>query len=176
MAILKVARLGHPILRKVAEAIPLNDIPSDNTQRLIKDMVETMREYNGLGLAAPQVHVSKKLLIFESKENPRYPNSEKIPLTIMINPEINILDQKKIKYWEGCLSVPDLKGEVERPSKVQLKYYDEYAQYHDVTLTGLSAIVVQHEYDHLIGKVFLDRMINFDNLSFLTEYQKYHIK
>lgn len=176
MAILKVARMGHPILRKTAELIPLDKIKSQEIQRLIQDMIETMREYNGLGLAAPQVHVSKKLLIFESKENKRYPGLEKIPLTIMINPELTYLEDRKISFWESCLSIPDLKGEVERFNKVELKYYDEKGILHQKILEGIAAIIVQHEYDHLLGKLYIDRMTNIKTLSYLTEFNKYHAK
>ena len=114
MAILKVARLGHPVLRKVAEPVAVKQITSPDTQRLIDDMVETMREYNGAGLAAPQVHTLQQICVIEVNGNPRYPDAPSIPLTVLINPVVTPLTSEMDDGWEGCLSVPDMRGVVPR--------------------------------------------------------------
>src|SRR5574341_1402937 len=108
MSILKVARLGHPVLRRKALPVPIAEIGSSETQRLIDDMVETMREYNGAGLAAPQVHVSKQICVIEVSGNPRYPEAPSIPLTVLVNPVVTPLTEEMEDGWEGCLSVPDM--------------------------------------------------------------------
>jgi len=124
MAILKVARLGHPVLRQKALPVPVGDIRSAETQRLIDDMVETMREYNGAGLAAPQVHVLKQICVIEVNENPRYPEAPAIPLTVLVNPVLTPMTEEMEDGWEGCLSVPDMRGMVPRFTSVRLDAYD----------------------------------------------------
>src|SRR5881396_2696385 len=124
MAILKVARLGHPVLRQKALPVPLGAIRLSETQRLIDDMVETMREYNGAGLAAPQVHVLKQICVIEVNENPRYPEAPSIPLTVLVNPVLTPMTEEMEDGWEGCLSVPDMRGMVPRYTAVRLEYHD----------------------------------------------------
>ena len=124
MAILKVARLGHPVLRKLAAPVPVGQITSAETQRLIDDMVETMREYNGAGLAAPQVHALQQICVIEVNGNPRYPDAPSIPLTVLINPVVTPLTEEMEDGWEGCLSVPDMRGMVPRYTAVRLEAYD----------------------------------------------------
>src|SRR5205085_12393064 len=124
MAILKVARLGHPVLRKTAASVPVAEISSPETQRLIDDMVETMREYNGAGLAAPQVHTLEQICVIEVAGNPRYPEAPSIPLTVLINPVVTPLTSEIEDGWEGCLSVPDMRGLVPRYTAVRLEAYD----------------------------------------------------
>src|SRR5262245_64403413 len=123
MAILKVARLGHPVLRKVAAPVPVKQITSADTQRLIDDMVATMREYNGAGLAAPQVHTLQQICVIEVNGNPRYPDAASIPLTVLINPIVTPLTAEMEDGWEGCLSVPDMRGMVPRYTAVHLPAY-----------------------------------------------------
>src|SRR3972149_3308223 len=110
MAILKVARLGHPVLRKVAAPVPVSEIRLPETQRLIDDMIETMREHNGAGLAATQVHTLKQIAVIEVLSNPRYPDAPQIPLTVIVNPIVTPLTDAMEEGWEGCLSIPDLRG------------------------------------------------------------------
>lgn len=175
MAILKVARLGTPILREVAAAIPVDDIPSADIQSLIDDMLETMRDYCGAGLAAPQVHRGLRLVVFEVGSNPRYPDATPVPLTIAINPEITILDSTPMGCWEGCLSVPGLRGYVERPGRIKLSAMDRKGQPFTMVLDGFAATVAQHECDHLDGKVYLDAMQNNATLGFVEELSRYDI-
>jgi peptide deformylase len=173
MAILKVARLGHPVLRQVAGAIPGREIGAPETQRLIDDMIETMREYNGAGLAATQVHTLKQVAVIEVLRNPRYPDAPEIPLTVVINPVVTPLTAEMEDGWEGCLSVPDMRGIVPRYTAVRLQAYDRQGQRMDVTAKDFFARVIQHETDHLHGIVYLDRMKDLTTLSYLAEWNKY---
>lgn len=173
MAILKVARLGHPVLRQVAEPIDVEDIRSPETQRLVDDLIETMREYNGAGLAATQVHVPKQVCVIEVKDNPRYPDAEAIPLTVLINPVVTPLTAEMEEGWEGCLSVPDMRGVVPRYTAVRLEAYDREGNGIDVVAKEFFARVLQHETDHLRGLVYLDRMKDLSTLTHLAEWNKY---
>ena len=173
MAILNVARLGNPVLRKIAEPVSPEAIGAPSIQRLIDDLIETMREYDGAGLAAPQVHVSQQIVIFEVEGNPRYPDAESIPLTVLINPKITPTSQRMEEDWEGCLSVPDLRGQVPRYTQVRVEAYDRLGKKLNYVAKDFQARVVQHECDHLLGKVFLDRMKSMDSLSFTREFMRY---
>jgi peptide deformylase len=173
MAILKVARLGHPVLRKTADKVNIDQIPSDEIQRLIDDMIETMREYDGVGLAAPQVHQPLQISVIESEKNPRYPGSPEIPLTILINPEFNTMSEETVEGWESCLSVQDLRGRVSRSTDVKASAYNRAGEEIIIETGGFFAVVLQHEIDHLNGMVFLDRMDDFKTLSHMKEFEKY---
>lgn len=173
MAILKVAHLGNPILRKVAEPVPPEAIGAPEIQAFIDDLIETMIEYDGAGLAAPQVHVSQQIVTFQVDGNPRYPDAENIPLTVLINPKITPLSKHTDEDWEGCLSVPDLRGQVPRYTLVRVEAYDRTGKKLNYTAKDFHARVVQHECDHLIGKVFLDRMRSMESLTFLREFNRY---
>jgi peptide deformylase len=173
MAILKIARLGHPVLRKVATPVDPSEIRSAETQRLIDDMVETMREYNGAGLAATQVHVLKQICVIEVQGNPRYPDAPAIPLTVLINPVVTPLTSEMEDGWEGCLSVPDMRGVVPRFGSVRLEARDREGSWIDVVAKEFFARVIQHETDHLNGMVYLDRMRDLSTLSHLAEWNKY---
>ena len=173
MAILKVARLGHPVLREKSLPVPIDEIRSSEIQRLIDDMVETMREYNGAGLAAPQVHVLKQICVIEVQGNPRYPEAPAIPLTVLVNPVVTSLTEETEDGWEGCLSVPDMRGVVPRQTAVRLEAYDREGARVDVVAKEFFARVIQHETDHLQGKVYLDRMRDLSTLTHLAEWNKY---
>jgi len=173
MAILKVARLGHPVLREKSLPVAMEEIRSPEIQRLINDMVETMREYNGAGLAAPQVHVLKQICVIEVQGNPRYPEAPAIPLTVLVNPVVTSLTEEMEDGWEGCLSVPDMRGVVPRQTAVRLEAYDREGVRVDVVAKEFFARVIQHETDHLQGKVYLDRMRDFSTLTHLAEWNKY---
>jgi peptide deformylase len=173
MAILKVARLGHPVLRQPADPVPVEDIRTPEVQRLIDDMVETMREYNGAGLAANQVHTLKQICVIEVKDNPRYPEAESIPLTVLINPVVTPLTTETEDGWEGCLSVPDMRGVVPRYTSVRLEAHDREGNRVDVVAKEFLARVIQHETDHLRGVVYLDRMNDLSTLTHLAEWNKY---
>jgi peptide deformylase len=173
MAILKVARLGHPVLRQPAQAVPLGALSSPETQRFIDDMIETMREYDGAGLAANQVHALKQIAVIEVQGNPRYPDAPAIPLTVLINPVVTPLTDEMEDGWEGCLSVPDMRGVVPRYTSVRLECHDREGQRVSLVAKDFFARVIQHETDHLNGRVYLDRMRDLSTLSHIAEWQKH---
>jgi len=173
MAVLKIAHLGHPILRQVAEPVSPEAIRSPEIQRLVDDMLETMADHDGAGLAAPQVHVPRRVVIYGVEENPRYPDAESIPLTVLVNPRITALGDEQEEDWEGCLSVPDLRGRVPRFTRVRVEAYGRDGRQLRFEAEGFHARVVQHECDHLDGKVYLDRMRSMESLSFLPEFRRY---
>jgi peptide deformylase len=173
MAILKVARLGHPVLRQKAQPVPVDDIRSAGIQRLIDDMVETMREYDGAGLAANQVHTLLQIAVIEVDGNPRYPEAAAIPLTVVINPVVTPLSDEREDGWEGCLSVPDMRGMVSRHTAVRLECHDREGNRVDVVAKDFFARVIQHETDHLNGIVYVDRMSDLRTLSHIAEWNKH---
>jgi peptide deformylase len=173
MSVLKVARIGHPVLRQVAEPVSPEAIAAPEIQRLIDDMLETMAEYDGAGLAAPQVHVSRRIVIYGVDANPRYPEAPAVPLTVLVNPRITPLVTEQVEDWEGCLSVPDLRGMVPRWTRVRVEALGRDGKPLRFTAEDFHARVVQHECDHLDGKVYLDRMRSMETLSFLAEFERY---
>jgi peptide deformylase len=173
MAILKVARLGHPVLRERAQPIAVDAIRSADVQRLIDDMIDTMHEYDGAGLAANQVHSLLQIAVLEVAANPRYPDAPQIPLTVLVNPVVTPLTDEMEEGWEGCLSVPDMRGRVPRHTAVRLECYDREARRVELVAKEFFARVIQHETDHLNGIVYLDRMRDLSSLSHLAEWQRY---
>jgi peptide deformylase len=173
MAILKVARLGHPVLRRVADVVPLMEITRPETQRFIDDMVETMHEYEGVGLAAPQVHVSRQIAVIEAQSHPRYPDMAPIPLTVIINPVLTPVSEETAGDWEGCLSIPDFRGLTPRYTALRLEAYGRKGERIELVAKDFFARVLQHETDHLNGKVYLDRMRDFSTLSHLQEWVRH---
>jgi peptide deformylase len=173
MAILKVARLGHPVLRQRADPVPVDEIRSAAIQRVIDDMVETMREYDGAGLAGNQVHTPKRIAVIEVTANPRDPDAPRIPLTVLVNPVVTPLTQDVEEGWEGCLSVPEMRGVVPRYTAVRLEAYDRDGQPIDLVAKDFFARVIQHETDHLDGIVYVDRMRDLSTLSHIAEWQKH---
>lgn len=168
MAILKVSRLGHPVLRDKARVLTAGQLASPAIQTLIDNMVETMVEYLGVGLAAPQVHESLLLAVIES----RGPRGD-IPLTVLVNPVITILDEEMVEDWEGCLSIPDLRGRVPRYNKLRVDALDRNGRKIDLTVEGFFARVIQHEWDHLMGHLYIDRMRDLSTLTHFQEFQRY---
>ena len=173
MSILKVARLGNPVLRNGTEALPLDQLSSPAIQKLIDDMIETMKEYDGVGLAAVQVHEPKKIAVLEVTDNPRYPNKPRVPLCVLVNPKITPLSEEIEEDWEGCLSIIDLRGKVPRYKGVRVEARDRNGNELDFVASGFHARVIQHEWDHLHGKVFLDRMRDLSSLTHLQEFARY---
>lgn len=168
MSILKVCRLGHPVLRMEAQHISKNVLSTPAIQTLIDNMMQTMVEYNGVGLAAPQIHESLSLAVIES-HGPR----GDIPMTVLVNPDVTVLDEELLEDWEGCLSIPDLRGRVPRWRKLRVDALDRHGDKVELVAEGFAARVIQHEFDHLIGKVYLDRMRDFKTLTHLAELQRY---
>jgi peptide deformylase len=176
MSILKVTRLGHPVLRRVAENVSQQELQSPALQKFIDDMIETMKEYDGVGLAADQVHESKQIAVLEVADNPRYPEKPRVPLTVLVNPTITPLSEDMEEDWEGCLSIPDLRGMVPRYKSVHVQALDRQGKEIDFVANEFHARVIQHEFDHLSGKVYLDRMRDFSTLTFLQEFARYWMR
>jgi peptide deformylase len=169
MSILKVARIGHPVVRARAADVPAGGLGAADTQRLIDDMIETMHEYDGVGLAAPQVHVGLRLAVIEvSEEDERAEGG--VPLTILVNPVVRALSEKTADGWEGCLSIPGLRGKVPRLRRLELRALDRKGKPYRLEASGFFARVIQHECDHLDGSVYLDRMKDARSLSFIEEW------
>jgi len=176
MAILKVARMGHPILRAKALPVPPDQIPKAPVQRLIDDMFETMREYSGIGLAAPQVHSGLRVFVAGLREGDvgqAVPDDGEMPFMALINPELTLVGEPADEGWEGCLSIPDIRGLVPRAPAVRVQAFDRAGKRVSFTASGLPARVIQHENDHLDGILFFDRMRSFESLAFLEEYRRF---
>jgi peptide deformylase len=171
MSILKVARMGHPVLRQVARKVEPAEIKSPTFQKLVDDMIETMREYDGIGLAAPQVHEGVRLAIIGIEEGRG--DDRSIRVLPVVNPEVEPIGRTTSEDWEGCLSLPKLRGRVVRPDRVQVKALDRRGNKVEFDLSGYPARVAQHEIDHLDGVLFIDRMKSFETLCFMDEYSKY---
>ena len=198
MSILKVARMGHPVLRAKARPLEAAAIRSPRIQQLIDDMFETMREYQGVGLAAPQVHASVRLFVAgfppktekddgargsglwardshedDDEEEHDQDEREDIPLMVLINPEIAPVGRETVEDWEGCLSIPDIRGRVPRAREIVVRAYDRTGKRIEERVSGFTARVIQHETDHLDGVLFFDRMKSFASLTFLDEFGRY---
>lgn len=179
MAIRKIARMGHPVLRKKARHLSPAEIKSPAFEQLLRDMIETMNDEGGIGIAAPQIYESVAVAIVDYQgDSDRYPNATDggMPFTVIINPKIKILDATEQSFWEGCLSVPELRGLVSRPKKIQVDYTSIDGKPQTVIAEGFLATVFQHEIDHLEGVIFVDRVkskIGETTLAFTEEYQRY---
>jgi peptide deformylase len=176
MSILKTAKLGNPVLRQAAKEVSPSELMSAGVQKLIEDMIETMHEYDGVGLAAPQVHESKQIAVIQVENSVRYPRAPGIPLTVLVNPVLLKKSDETQKGWEGCLSVEGLRGFVPRSKRVAIRFTDREGKERQLETEGFFAVVIQHEMDHLAGKVFLDRMPDLSTLTHLKEYERYWIK
>jgi len=171
--ILKVARLGHPVIRTAAHPVDPATIKTPEFQRLLEDMVETMREYSGVGLAAPQIHLPLQIAVLEVENHPRYPDMPKVPLSFLINPVVTVTDSSKVDEWEGCLSIPDMRGRVLRYRQLRVTGLGRDGEALDFIANDFHARVIQHETDHLKGEVYLDRMSDMKSLGHLLEWQRY---
>ena len=176
MAIRKVARMGHPVLRDKARPLSDSDVRTPEVQRLIEDMLDTMAEYQGIGLAAPQVYEGVRLFVAGS--DPTAPvgdmtDGARMPLIALVNPEITPVGRAVELDWEGCLSIPDIRGQVPRAREITVKGLDRDGRPVEFRASGFPARVIQHETDHLDGVLFFDRMRSFETLTFLEEYQRY---
>ncbi len=167
MAVQQVIRMGHPLLTKVAS--PVEQFNTHELDALVQDMFDTMAALNGAGLAAPQIAVSKRVVIFGVEANPRYPEVEAVPMTVLINPQISVLDSSEEVDWEGCLSVPGLRGLVPRNRKIHYSGYDQRGQALERTADGFHARVVQHEVDHIDGILYPQRIRDMRSFGFESE-------
>jgi peptide deformylase len=174
MAVRTIIRMGHPTLRRPARPLTDTEIFSAETRALVADMVDTLHAYGGIGLAAPQIDVPLRLAIIEIPGGPsRYGEIPSMPLTVFANPTIEVIDPAAAGYWEGCLSVPGLRGFVERPQHVQVRYRQLDGADRELTLRGFLATVFQHEFDHLDGRLYIDRITDTRQLMFEEEYLRF---
>lgn len=167
MAVRQVLRMGHPLLLQCAR--PVQDFNTPALDALIRDMVDTMADRNGAGLAAPQIGESLRVVIFGVEKNPRYPDAEPVPMTVLINPEIEYIGDELNDDWEGCLSVPGLRGLVPRYTRIRYRGHDQKGVKLERLAEGFHARVVQHEVDHLDGILYPRRMRDFTQFGFVEE-------
>jgi peptide deformylase len=175
MSILKVARMGHPVLRAKARRLEKAEIRSVPVQKLIDDMIDTMHEYHGVGLAAPQIHEGVRLFV-ASLDAAEDEEEAEIETIAIINPEIAVIGTDIVDDWEGCLSIPDIRGRVPRAREIRVRALDRRGERIELHAHDFHARVIQHETDHLDGVLFVDRMKSYESLTFLDEYSRYWAK
>ena len=169
-----IVQLGNPALRQVADPVDVNQIQSDEIQNLIDDLIETMRHANGAGLAATQIAIPLRICIIEVNKNPRYSYKPDIPLTVLINPKVTFLTEERINVYEGCLSVPNMRGKVDRCPEILIEGFNREGQSVSFISKGISAGTFQHELDHLDGLVFTDRMKDASSLTTIDEFADHY--
>jgi len=167
MAIRPILRIGDPRLREVASPVEVFDTPE--LHELIEDMFDTMDAADGAGLAATQIGVLKRVMIFGVDSNPRYPDAEPVPTTVLINPEFSVVSDEITGSWEGCLSVPGMRGYVERRARIKYRGYDQFGMLHEADAEGFHATVFHHEYDHLDGILYPDRISEREKFGYTEE-------
>ncbi|WP_394840026.1 peptide deformylase [Pendulispora rubella] len=175
MAIRKIATLGHPVLRQVARTLTRDELASPKMQALVDDLIETMRDANGAGIAANQVYEPVQLCVIHIQNNPRYPYKPNYPLTVLVNPEVTTLTEETFDNNEGCLSVPNLRGQVPRFTHVRVRAWNRQGEDLDFEVKGLTAGTFQHEIDHLQGKLFVDRVTDTRTLSTWADFERFHL-
>jgi peptide deformylase len=174
VTVLAILTVGHPVLRERAREVTHEELASLKTQAFIDDLIDTMRHANGAGLAANQVGVPIRIAAIEVGDNPRYPYKPRIPLTVVVNPIIEPLDDETVEINEGCLSVPNLRGTLTRFVNVRVRYLDRDGVAHDEVKRGLTAGTFQHECDHLDGKLFLDRVTDPTTFTTWEQFERFH--
>ena len=174
MTVREIVTVGHPVLRERAREVAADELATSEVQQLIDDLVDTMRAANGAGIAANQIGVPLRITTIEVNDNPRYPYKPRIPLTIVVNPIIEPLDDELVEINEGCLSVPNLRGNVMRHVNVRVRYLDRDGVEHDEVKRGLTAGTFQHECDHLDGKLFLDRVTDPTTFTTWEQFERFH--
>ncbi len=174
MAVREILTVGHPLLRERAREVTPDELGSPEIKQLIDDLVDTMRHANGAGIAAPQIGVPLRITAIEVNQNPRYPYKPKIPLTVIVNPVIEFLDDEVVDINEGCLSVPNMRGTVSRHVNIRVRWLDQNGIEHDEIKRGLTAGTFQHECDHLDGKLFLDRVTDPTTFTTWEQFEKFH--
>jgi peptide deformylase len=174
MALRKIAVIGHPVLRERARELTREALASVEVQRLIDDLVETMRDANGAGIAATQVYEPVRICVVEIDANPRYPYKPNWPLTILVNPVVDVTLAETFLNFEGCLSVPNLRGQVLRSTGVRVRGWDRHGGDVDFHVKGLTAGTFQHEIDHLDGRLFVDRVADTRTLCTWAEFDRFY--
>ena len=174
MTVRPIVTVGHPVLRERAREVGRDELATPEVQGLIDDLIDTMRHANGAGIAANQIGVPLRITTIEVDHNPRYPYKPRIPLTVVVNPEIEPLDDELVEINEGCLSVPNLRGNVMRHVNVRVRWLDRDGAAHDEIKRGLTAGTFQHECDHLDGKLFLDRVTDPTTFTTWEQFERFH--
>ncbi len=174
MALRKIATIGHPVLRERARELDRGELASAPVQQLIDDMIDTMRDAHGAGIAANQVHEPVRLCVIEIHKNPRYPYKPDWPLTVLANPAVEVTTDETFMNFEGCLSVPNLRGQVARFTQVRVRGWDRGGQELDFEVKGLTAGTFQHELDHLDGKLFVDGVTDTRTLCTGSDYDRFY--
>ncbi len=174
MTVRDIVTVGHPVLRERAREVTHDELAAADVQRLIDDLIDTMRHANGAGIAANQIGVPLRITTIEVNDNPRYPYKPRIPLTVVVNPVIQFLDDQVVDINEGCLSVPNLRGTVSRHVNVRVQYLDRDGSAHDEIKRGLTAGTFQHECDHLDGMLFLDRVTDPTTFTTWEQFERFH--
>jgi peptide deformylase len=169
----EICRMGNPILRRLAEPVALSELQTPEFQSLIQDLRDSMKHYGGIGIAAPQIGVALQVAVIELPPVSRYGEQFELPFTLFINPVMDYLTDEQQGYWEGCLSVPGLRGFVERPKKIRVTYWDQEGSIQVLAAEGFLATVLQHELDHLRGVLYIDRIKHPSLLAFQEEYDKF---
>jgi peptide deformylase len=169
-----IVTVGHPVLRQRAREVTPDELAGTEVQQLIDDLIDTMHAANGAGIAANQIGVPLRITTIEVNQNPRYPYKPRIPLTIVVNPVIEFLDDELVEINEGCLSVPNLRGNVMRHVNIRVRYLDRDGVEHDEVKRGLTAGTFQHECDHLDGKLFLDRVTDPTTFTTWEQFERFH--
>ena len=172
MSILKVARMGHPVLRAKARTVDKLELKNAGVQQFIDSMIDTMHEYSGVGLAAPQVHESLRLFVAMVDADGRGEGDA----LVFVNPEISVHGDQIVEGWEGCLSIPDIRGRVPRAQNISITALDRTGKRFELQLKDFPARVVQHETDHLDGVLFFDRMKSMESLTYIEEFSRYHTR
>jgi peptide deformylase len=174
MTVRPILHVGNPRLREVSRPLARAELASAEMQTLIDDLIDTMRAANGAGIAAPQVGELVRIATIEVNENPRYPYKPRIPLTVVVNPVVEFLDDEMVDVNEGCLSVPNMRGNVLRHVNIRVTYLDRHGNEHVETKRGLTAGTFQHELDHLDGLLFLDRVHDTRTLTTWEQFERFH--
>ncbi|MGA0894064.1 MAG: peptide deformylase [Ilumatobacteraceae bacterium] len=174
MSVREILHVGNPLLREVSREVSHDELASPGMQQLIDDLIDTMHAANGAGIAAPQVGELVRITTIEVNKNPRYPYKPPIPLTVVVNPVIEFLDDEMVEVNEGCLSVPNMRGNVMRHVNIRVRYLDRHGVEHDEVKRGLTAGTFQHEIDHLDGLLFLDRVHDTRTLTTWEQFERYH--
>jgi peptide deformylase len=170
----EILHVGNPALREVSQPVTPAELGSQRVQTLIDDLIDTMRHANGAGIAAPQIGELMRIATIEVTHNPRYPYKPPIPLTVVVNPVVTMLDDELVEINEGCLSVPNLRGNVMRHVNIRVEYQDRNGNHHDEIKRGLTAGTFQHELDHLDGRLFLDRVHDSHSLTTWEQFERFH--
>lgn len=172
-----VATIGNPVLRETARELLPEEIGSEELEHLLEDLVATMHKEGGIGIAAPQVGVSVRAAVIEiESDSERYPESPEFDLEVFLNPTVTVIDETEQSYWEGCLSIPDLRGFVPRPRRVRVDYTDARGEEKSIEAEGFLATVLQHELDHLDGVLFIDRVRDTTKLATIEDYRRYWLE